>query len=81
MRISITLDEDVAAKVRAEVKNSGRPFKQVVNEALRQGLQHIEQPIKARPYRTHGHKMGLVPGMNLDNIQDVLETIESPYTE
>jgi hypothetical protein len=38
MRTTITLDADVAAKLKAESKKTGRPFKVVVNEYLRLGF-------------------------------------------
>ncbi len=38
MRTTLTLDDDVAAKLKAESRRAGRPFKEIVNEALRSGL-------------------------------------------
>ena len=38
MRTTLTLDDDVAAQLRRLARETGRPFKQVVNEALRAGL-------------------------------------------
>jgi hypothetical protein len=39
MRRTVTLDDDVDAMLRAEVRRTGRPFKQVVNELLRESYQ------------------------------------------
>jgi hypothetical protein len=52
------------------------PFRQVVNEALRAGLQTVEAPAKCRPYRTKPRKLGLRAGRSLDNIQELLAHIE-----
>jgi len=38
MRTTLTLDDDVASKLRAEVQRSGGSFRKVVNETLRRGL-------------------------------------------
>ena len=38
MRTTLTLDEDVAAKLKTAACRSGRPFRDVVNEFLRIGL-------------------------------------------
>ena len=35
MRTTLTLDDDVAAKLKAEQSRAGLPFKEVVNETLR----------------------------------------------
>lgn len=48
----------------------------VINEALRAGLDHAEQPLKRRPYQTKPHAMGVRSGRNLDNIQELLAQIE-----
>ena len=38
MRTTLTLDDDVAAKLKAELRRAGRSFRDVVNETLRRGL-------------------------------------------
>lgn len=38
MRTTVTLENDVEKQLRAAVRRSGRPFKQVLNDALREGL-------------------------------------------
>ncbi|MGH7962252.1 MAG: CopG family transcriptional regulator [Candidatus Binatia bacterium] len=38
MRTTITLDQDVAAKLKAEARRSGKSFKETINEAIRRGL-------------------------------------------
>lgn len=38
MRTTLTLDDDLAMILKHEAEASGRPFRDVVNEALRRGL-------------------------------------------
>jgi hypothetical protein len=76
MRTTISLDEDVLERARALAARLKVPFKTVVNEALRAGLRETEKPAKRRPYRTIPSKMGLRPGFNLDNIQELLAQAE-----
>jgi hypothetical protein len=38
VRTTLTLDSDVAEKLKAESRRSGQSFKATVNEALRRGL-------------------------------------------
>lgn len=52
------------------------PFRCVVNEALRAGLQAVEEPARSRPYHTRPHKLGLKAGRSLDNIQELIAQIE-----
>jgi len=80
VRTTLTLDEDVASRLKAESRRSGRPFKQVVNECLRLALssrrrdRNTEPPFQIRP-RDLG---ALRPGLSLDNISDLLEAAEGP---
>ena len=69
MRTTLNLDDDVLDKARSVAASRGAPFRQVVNEALRAGLQVVEPP-SSKTYKTRPHKMGLKSGRNLDNIQD-----------
>jgi hypothetical protein len=77
MRTTLTLDKDVAEQAKRLVSQSGKTFKQVVNEAMRLGLQQLRQRPKPKPYRYKPHDMG-VPLMNIDNIQEVLDAVEGP---
>jgi Bacterial antitoxin of type II TA system, VapB len=76
MRTTLSLDDDVLEKARKAADKSGRPFREVVNEALRAGLRILSVPPDATPYNTKPHKMGLKAGRNLDNIQELLAQIE-----
>ena len=72
----MTIDDDVLERAREIALRLHKPFKTIVNEALRAGLDQVERPAKQRPYKTKPHKMGLRPGYNLDNIQELLAQIE-----
>ncbi len=68
----MTLYPDVAAKAKQGAARLGKPFKEIVNEALRIGLDRIMQPPTAKPYRTRPHPMGLRPGLSCDNTGELL---------
>jgi hypothetical protein len=76
MRTTLSIDDDVMERARAVAAKLSTPFKTIVNEALRAGLDQVEQPAKQRRYKTKPHKMGLRHGRNLDNIQELLAQIE-----
>lgn len=76
MRTTLVIDDDVLDRARTVAGKLNRPFRRAVNEALRAGLETVEEPAKCRPYRTRPHKMGLRAGKNLDNIQELLAQIE-----
>ena len=72
----MTLDDDVAAKLRAETRRSGQSFKQVVNHFLRLGLTFRSQLRPARPFVVRARALGLRPGFSYDNTSELLEQIE-----
>jgi Arc/MetJ-type ribon-helix-helix transcriptional regulator len=77
MRTTLTLDADVAGRLRQAVKRRRRPFRSVVNEALRAGLQRLdEQELDRTAYRTTGFDLGASRVGCLDNIEDVLARVE-----
>ena len=76
MRTTLTLDDDVLESARLRAAKTRKPFKTVVNEALRNGLNGLEQGVRQRPYVTTPRAMGLRPGHDLDNIQELIAQIE-----
>jgi hypothetical protein len=71
MRTTLVIDDDVLDRARAVALKIHEPFRQVINAALRSGLEAAEAPAKRRSFHTHPHKMGLKPGRNLDNVQEL----------
>jgi hypothetical protein len=79
VRTTLTLDDDIAAKLRVEVRQSGEPFKQVVNRVLRLGLSTQAQVKALPPFKVKTRDLGLRPGVDFDNIDELLEKIEGPF--
>jgi len=78
VRTTLTLDEDVARKLQAEMRRSGASFKQTVNECLRRGL-NARRELKPRaPVVVPARPLGLRPGLSYDHIGDLLEQLEGP---
>lgn len=57
MRTTVTLDPDVEAMLRSAVRQRGEPFKQVLNNAVREGLRSL-QGRKRTPYKPLTFDMG-----------------------
>jgi len=80
VRTTLSLDEDVATRLKAEVRRSGKPLKEVVNDCLRLALSNRHRDRKAEPpFEIRPRDLGAVrPGLSLDNIGDLLEAAEGP---
>jgi hypothetical protein len=75
VRTTVTLDEDVAAKLQAEARKSGRTFKEVVNEVLRRGFSARPTRGSRPPFRVSARDLGASRG-NLDDVSALLEQVE-----
>jgi hypothetical protein len=78
VRTTLTLDDDVAAKLELEARRSGRPFKQIVNELLRLALSARRKQQRRRPFTVRARNLGLRPGLEYASVGDLLEQVEGP---
>jgi plasmid stability protein len=79
VRTTITLDDDVAAKLRSQSQRSGRPFRDVVNDVLRRGLARPPATPAREPFRVVVRDLGARrPDLSLDNIAELIERVEGP---
>ena len=77
-RTTITLDEDVRAKLETEMRKSGKSFKDIVNETLRLGLISRKAARNVKPYKVSAKNLGLKPGYSFDKPWELIEEIEGP---
>jgi len=77
MRTTLTLDDDVAVKLKTESQRAGRPFREIVNETLRRGLESRRATAQRRAFKVTARDLGnLKPGLSLDNIAELVENVE-----
>jgi len=77
MRTTLTLDKDVAALLERIRRARRATLKQVVNEALRQGLKQMMAPAqRGAPYRTRSVSLGRCLVGNLDDVSEALAVAE-----
>ena len=73
--MTVTLDEDVYVLLQQESRSRGLSFQQTLNAVIRVGLR-AETPKRSMTIETF--EMGAFPGLDYDNIGDLLEHIEGP---
>ena len=76
MRTTLSLDDDVAALLEQMRKERETTFKQLVNDALREGLARLSAPAEKQPFRTAPVDLGHCYYPNLDNVWEVLDEAE-----
>lgn len=77
-RSTLTLEDDVAARLQAEARRTGRSFKEVVNDLLRFALSARRSGARRRPFRVRARDLGLRPGFGYDDVGGLLEQLEGP---
>lgn len=80
MRTTLTLDDDLAAHLRRLASETGRPFKQVVNDALRAGLFPQQPTTSAEDLSFATYPLGLRPEINLDQARHLATALEDDET-
>lgn len=78
MRTTVTLDPDVAAKLKQAARDRGLSFKEALNSSVRRGLERGEA--KPRPYRVRPRNLGVRPGVNLDKALQLAGELEDAET-
>jgi len=76
-RTTLTLEDDVAARLQAEARRTGRSFKEVVNELLRLALNGRREG-RREPFRVTARDLGLRAGLDYDDVGGLLEQVEGP---
>ena len=77
MRTTLTLDEEIAAKLKDTAHRSGKSFKRVVNETLSAGLAAAAAPRRSRRYRLEPAALGGVrAGIDLDKALRLADALE-----
>ena len=74
MRTTLTIDDDVAALLKREMRKSGEPFKQIVNRAIRAGLTTSKAASK-KPFKVKPFNLKLPP---FTKVEELLEQLEGP---
>ena len=77
MRTTLTLDQDVAERLRQEMRRSGKSMKASVNEALRRGLGLGGRPPRVPRFAVEPHAFGFKPGIDLDRLNQLADELEA----
>ena len=73
VRTTLTIDDDLAALLHEQARRSGRTFRDVVNEAIRDGLLRSELESPCAP---PVHDLGIRPGVDLTKALQLVGQLE-----
>ena len=78
MRTTLTLEDDVAAKLRDEMARTGTSMKDAVNKLLRRGFEAPREEQLAAPFTVEAAPMGVRDGYDIDDIGGLLDLLDGP---
>ena len=77
MRTTLTIDDDVAATLERLRRDRDATLKDIINEALRRGLNDMTaRPKPRKPFRTKCADAGAFLIPNIDNVAEVFAAVE-----
>ena len=76
MRTTLTLEPDVALKLKKTMAEGKLSLKDAVNQALRIGLEARKTPKRA-PFKVEPHAFGVKPGVDLDKLNQLIDELDA----
>jgi hypothetical protein len=78
MRTTLTLDDDVSVRLEELRRETGTPWRELVNSALRAGLDQLASGAtrKRKPFRTRPMPVGKLLVPSLDDTSALLDLID-----
>ena len=76
MRTTLTIDDDLAARLHEVARERSTSFRDVVNSALRAGLGAPGAPVGPKPFRTCTARIGFHPDIDLRHANRLAADIE-----
>lgn len=78
MRTTVTLDADLAIRLRDLARQRRMSFKAAINTTLRAGLE--SETDRGRPYREKARELGVQPGIDLTKALQLAAALEDEQT-
>lgn len=71
----MTIDPEIAERLKQEAALGKRSFKAIANDALRKGL-GLQDLKRARPFRVKPHSSRLLPGIDPAKLNQIVDELE-----
>jgi hypothetical protein len=76
MRTTITIDDDIAARLLRLAEDQKKNKKDIINEILRRGLEEARENPSIKKYTTRGKDLGQCRYPSMDDISDIIAVAE-----
>jgi hypothetical protein len=76
VRTTVTIDDDLRVQLDRRMRETGKSFKETVNEALRNGIRNSQGNKPRTRFKVKPFRLGLKPGLSYDKPWVLLEEVE-----
>ncbi len=77
MRTTLTIGDETDQRLRRLAREQNRTYKELVNDALRAGLDQLEVCEPASRYQVEAEELGLRPGVDRTKLNQAYDELES----
>jgi hypothetical protein len=77
MRTTLTIEPDVAQKLKRRMAQTNQSLKETVNNALRAGLAETPRKSRTRHFRVEPHACAFFPGIDRDRMNQLADQLEA----
>lgn len=78
MRTTITIEDALLKAAKIKAANENVPLKDVINEAIRRGLEAMDEN-KTAAYKTRPRPLGIRPGIDPDRIGQAADELDDEH--
>ena len=79
VRTTITIDDDLRAQLNRRMRETGKSFKETVNDVLRDGLAFQASLTPRKRIKLPSFRLEPLPGVNFDKVSALVEETEGPW--
>ena len=76
MRTTLTIEPDVAQRIRRRMAQKGHSLKRVINDALRAGLAVADEKARVK-FSVEPHPCRFKPGIDQDKLNQLVDEMEA----
>ena len=77
MRTTLTIEPDVAQKLKRRMAQTNQSLKETVNKVLRAGLAETPRKSRTPRFRVEPHASGFFPGIDRDRMNQLADQLEA----
>jgi hypothetical protein len=77
-RVTLSVDDDLMAELKRRAQERGCPLQEVIHEVLQTAVCPAKRSFTPKPFVVRSRALYARPGVDLDDIESLLEQAEGP---